>query len=335
MIRNILYSKYGIEVEEEKKIGQFEACIHNGELYTLVPIANKPEEEMDELERLVQHLVERGDKQVSHFLASKEGETRVEVEEQAFCVLQNKQVSGFTSKQLGRKLGKFHYRGRTVPFNVEKISRIGKWKNLWEKRLDQIEGFWNGMLYKEPESDFDRLFLESFPYYLGIGENALQYLVDTELDEEPAAVDSGTICHHRFIKNTWMGEYYIKNPFDWVFDHCGRDLSEWSRERYFQNIKTYHRDIRSFFHDYQTVMPLSAFSWRLIYARLLFPMHYIECIENYYSSVHEADRLLLEDRLKKFLSQSKDSERFLSHFFENVEVPVKKMKLPAVSWLAV
>ncbi|MGP7816319.1 spore coat putative kinase YutH [Niallia sp. 01092] len=334
MIRHILSSKYGIEVEEETRIGNYEACMNNGKLYTLVPIAQKEQEELTELEQITEHLVSRGDHQVGRFLQSKDGETKVEVEEQAFCVIHHDNVSSFTSKQLGRKLGKFHYRGRTVPFNVEKISRIGQWKGLWEKRLDQIESFWNGMLYKQLESEFDRMFLESFPYYLGLAENAIQYLVDTELDDEPGSVDSGTICHNRFLKETWMGNYYMKNPFDWVFDHCGRDLAEWSRERYFRNIKTYHRDVKKFFADYQTVMPLSSFSWRLVYSRLLFPIHYVECIESYYSSSHEADRLFLEDRMKKYLSQSKDAEQFLRQFFENVEVPVKKMKIPTVDWLA-
>ncbi|WP_445492333.1 spore coat putative kinase YutH [Niallia sp. 03133] len=333
MIRQILISKYGIEVNDEMRLGDYEACVDKDKLYTLVPIAQKKVEELAELERLSEHLLSRGDRQVGTFLQSKDGDTKVEVEKQSYCVIVNENVSSFTFKQIGRKLGKFHYRGRTVPFNVENISRIGQWKGLWEKRIDQIEAFWNTMLYKQPESEFDRMFLESFPYYMGMAENAIQYLVDTELDDEPDAVDSGTICHNRFVKETWMGNYYMKNPFDWVFDHCGRDLAEWSRERYFRNIKTYHRDVKKFFADYQTIMPLSSFSWRLVYARLMFPLHYVECIEDFYSAVHEEDRLFLEDRMKKYLSHSKESEQFLREFFENVEVPVRKMKIPTVDWL--
>lgn len=80
-------------------------------------------------------------------------------------------------------------------------------------------------------------------------------------------------------------------------------------------------------------MPLSSFAWRLIYARLLFPIHYVECIENYYSAIQEADRLFLEERLKKMLSQSRDLELFLKEFFDNTEVAVKTLKIPIVSWL--
>lgn len=333
MIRNILSSKYGIEVKDEIRLGNYEACKKDDDLYTLVPILNKDEEELNELAQLVEHLANIGDHQVSNFLETKDGNIRTEVEDRVYCVLVNKKVRSFTAKNIGRKLGKFHHRGRIVPFGVEKINRMGKWKSLWENRIDQMEKFWGTMLYKQPESDFDQLFLESFPYYMGIAENAIQYLVDTELDDEPSAIDSGTVCHVRFKRETWMGEYYIKNPFDWVFDHGGRDLAEWTRERYFRNIKTYHRDVKNFYDEYQSVLPLSPFSWRLVYARLIFPLHYVECVENYYSAQFEADRLMLEDQMKKYLNQSRDSEEFLRSFFENIEVPTKKMKIPAINWL--
>ena len=333
MIRNILKNMYGVTVEEETRIGHYEACVSEGKLYTLIPILNMEEDELTELEQIAVHIYQSGDHSVSTFLESKEGSKRTEMENQAYCVLVNDRLRAFQSKNLGRKLGKFHYRGRTVQFGVQKISRMGQWKGLWEQRLDQMEAFWNGMLYKQPESDFDRLFLESFPYYMGIAENAIQYLVDTELDDDPNVVDSGTICYNRFTRDTWAQDYYIKNPFEWVFDHCGRDLAEWTRDRYFRNIKTYHREVKEFFEEYQSIMPLSSFSWRLIYSRLLFPIHYVECVENYYSANHEADRLFLEDRLKKILNQSKDLESFLKQFYNNAEVPVKKMKIPTVSWL--
>ncbi|MCM3217141.1 spore coat putative kinase YutH [Niallia taxi] len=333
MIRKILYSHYGVEVTDELRFGHYEACRKDDNLYTLIPVDNKEEEEIQELQELVHHMTSLGDHRVSTFLESKEGNIREEVDGQAYCVLLNEHLQPLQSKQLGRKLGKFHYRGRSVQFGVQKISRMGQWKGMWEQRIDQMETYWNTKMYQEPESEFDKLFLEAFPYYMGIAENAIQYLVDTELDDETSPIDSGTVCHNRFMKSTWNGEYYVKNPFDWVFDHCGRDLAEWTRERYFINIKTYHRDVRSFFTDYQSVTPLSSFSWRLIYARLLFPLHFVECVENYYSSSSEAERHFLEDQLKKYLNQSKDAEEFLRVFYEMVEAPVKKTKIPTLSWL--
>ena len=68
----------------------------------------------------------------------------------------------------------------------------------------------------------------------------------------------------------------MKNPFDWVFDHASRDLAEWVRDYYIQHIHTYQRGVVQFFQEYQSIERLSSFSIRLLYARLLFPIHYFE-----------------------------------------------------------
>ena len=91
-------------------------------------------------------------------------------------------------RNLGRKLAKFHYRGRFVNFPLKKVNRIGQWKAFWEKRLEQMEKVWNEKLFHEPEHEFERMFLESFPYYMGLAENGIQYLTDTEIDDGTASV---------------------------------------------------------------------------------------------------------------------------------------------------
>ena len=48
-----------------------------------------------------------------------------------------------------------------------------------------MEKVWNGLLFQTPEDEFQRMFIDSFPYYIGLTENAIQYLVDTEIDDEP------------------------------------------------------------------------------------------------------------------------------------------------------
>ncbi len=69
-------------------------------------------------------------------------------------------------------------RGAFFPEEIEQLSRIGEWKALWEKRLDQLEKFWQSQVMNHPTDVFDQLFIESFPYYLGVAENAIQYVVD-------------------------------------------------------------------------------------------------------------------------------------------------------------
>ncbi|KAB2334742.1 spore coat protein YutH [Cytobacillus depressus] len=329
----LLRTHYGLQADEEIKIGKYQACRKEGQIYLIVPIGGMTEDELTELEMLTEHIVKHGEKYCSTFIKTKEGKTFSEWENARYSVLKNRQMQNRKLIRFGRKLAKFHYRGRSVSFSVNKISRIGQWKTLWETRLDQMEKVWNEMLFIPPESEFDRLFLESFPYYRGIAENAIQYIVDTEVDDHPGITDSGTICHIRFSADTWINSYYMKNPFDWIFDHSSRDLAEWTREKYYRNIKTYEPELRQFIRDYQSIVPLTSFSWRLYFARILFPLHYFYCIETYYGSSSEQEKQVLEERLQKLLQQSADHERFLGSFYEFAEVPVQKMRIPQIGWL--
>ena len=91
--------------------------------------------------------------------------------------------------------------------------------------------------------------------------------------------------------------------------------------------------MKSFFADYQSVEPLSSFAWRLLYSRLLFPLHYVDCIEEYYSTNSEQQKRLLQARLEKYLSQTNEQERILKEFYELAEVPVRKYRIPYIDWL--
>jgi spore coat protein YutH len=334
MLQKMLENQYGIKVEEYLKLDTYDALRGNGWLYLISRPGGKEETDISELEKIAEHLRNYGDQHVPIFLPTKEGSLITTWEKDQYCVLANRQIENQQKKlKLGRKLAKFHERGRRVPFQIERSSRIGEWKGLWEKRLEQMEKVWNGLLFQTPEDEFERMFIESFPYYMGLTENAIQYLVDSEIDDEPGETDAGTVCHERFTKSSWGANYYIKNPFDWVFDHRSRDIAEWTRERYFRNIQTYDLELKQFYADYQSISPLSSFSWRLLYARLLFPLHYFDCIESYYITRSEQEKKVLEEDLSKILRQSTDYERFLGSFFQLTGAPIKRLNLPQLEWL--
>jgi len=333
MLQKLLKKHYGIDAIEAMPIGHYHSCKKDNQRFILIPVNHVNDEELAELEQIANHLQKCGDRSVSVFLNTKENSRILALESEKYCVLTYHQPHSRTTGRIGRKLAKFHYRGRSISFPVQKTSRIGQWKNLWEKRIDQMEKVWNNMLYQYPENEFDRMFIESFPYYMAISENAIQYLVDTELDDDPKAIDNGTVCHHRYTIHTWGEDFLLRNPFDWVFDHCSRDLAEWTRDRYFHNYRTYQPEIQSFFKDYQSIEPLSSFAWRLLYARILFPLHYVECIEDYYSTTSEQQQRLLTEQLESYLQHTNDHEKFLRDFYQLIEVPVHKLQIPIIDWL--
>lgn len=333
MFQRLLQQKYGIRAIEEYKLGKYQACQDESAIYLLIPVSNMDDNSILELETLATYMLESGDQAVFYFKKSREGDSVLNFENNRYCVLAKASTQNRPVKRIGRKLAKFHYRGRAVPVEIRSISRIGMWKTYWEQRLDQLEKVWNDRLFQDPENEFERMFIESFPYYMGLAENAIQYLSDTEQDDEPGAVDSGTICHARFSVQTWSDSLLMKNPFDWVFDHCARDLAEWTRARYFQNIKTYEPEVRNFFQEYKTISTLTSFSWRLLYARLLFPLHYFECVEEYHITSSEQRKWQEEERLKKYIEQSREYEEFLKDFYSLAGAPVRRLKIPRVDWL--
>ena len=60
-------------MEEETRIGHYEACISQGRLYTLVPVGSIDEEELDERDQIAAHIYQTGDRHVSMLLETKEG----------------------------------------------------------------------------------------------------------------------------------------------------------------------------------------------------------------------------------------------------------------------
>jgi spore coat protein YutH len=335
MMQLMLEKKYGVKVNEHVKLDSYDALRGNGWFYLISRPGNRAEEEITELEKIAEHLRNYGDHYVPIFLPSKDGKLLTDWENSQYCVLANQQMDKNPKLKLGRKLAKFHERGRRIPFQIERSSRVGQWKDLWVKRLEQMEKAWSDLLFHTPDDEFERMFIESFPYYMGLTENAIQYLSDAEIDDEPIESDHGTVCHERFSSHSWGIDCMIKNPFDWVIDHRSRDLAEWTRERYFRNSQTYHLDLKQFFDEYQSISTLSPFSWKLLYSRILFPLHYFDCVESYYINHSEQQRKMLEEQLNKILRQSSEYERFLGGFFQLVEAPVKKFKLLQPEWIQV
>ncbi len=333
MSQDLLAKHFGLTPERAFFDGVMDRYMAGGLLYSIVSVSDVEQETLVEMYKLTEHMKTQGDRYVSSFVQSKEGRFLVTEKNQDYVVVRNENLPPVAEGKVGRKLGKFHFRGRLFEEKVEKISRMGQWKTLWERRLSQLEKAYYSVIENQPADEFERRFVESYPYYNSLSENAIQYLVDTELDEDPKPEDAGTICHERFQNSTWGTESCIHFPFHWVFDHASRDLAEWVREQYHLKNQTFHPGLQEFLREYGSVAPLSPFGWRLLYSRILFPLHYFECIEEYYISQSDGQKKAAEDKLDRYLKNSNHYEAFLSDFYHLSEVPVKKWGIPLVGWL--
>ncbi|MFO6498507.1 spore coat putative kinase YutH [Bacillus sp. z60-11] len=331
MMKDLIKEKFGIHIRDMTSYLSYQSFQTPNSIFLIVPVSHLTQTELAELYGMSQYLQEQRDPYVSTFIFTKDGEMTFEDGGATYVLLQA--APRFTNRSFpfGAELAEFHQKGRGYPYEVKETSRIGQWKELWGKRLDQLEQFWIQKSQSKQLEPFEKQFIESFPYYLGLTENAIQYLADTELDDQPQSMDSGTICQQRLSSETWKREPLIKVPLEWVFDHAARDLAEYTRSM-FQENNTFN-EIASFLQQYEQVTPLSSFSKRLLYSRLLFPLHYFETVEGYYIS-SESEHHYFENKLDHLLSRSAAYEKFLGAFQEMAAMRGGGYAvIPLVNWL--
>jgi spore coat protein YutH len=326
--------EYDIAVERMQKNGRYYTFFDKNQCYTVIPVHGRSEAELEELQKMSHYLISKGDVTVAPFVPTKSGRLVAYRNEQPIVIVRTPFLPYARNISIGRELAKFHQRGRICPLPLVHCRRIGQWKELWGKRVDQMEEFWKNKIIMGMETMFDRLFIESFPYYLGLAENAIQYVADTELDEEPVGIDYATFCHERLPNAGWTEGKEQKLPIDWVYDHCARDLAEWVRYLYVKKGRDSVREIRQFFRDYEHHTPLSPFAWRLVYARLLFPLHYFECIEGYYMTNDAKEKQQYAHMLQSIIARSREHEQFLASFMDIVGLASRRLSLPKVEWLS-
>lgn len=331
MTEKILEQYFGLKPENTIQDGRYKRYIIDHSLYSTIPVTNWEQEALIELYEMSEHMAKNGDPTVSTFIPGNHGKFLVTHEEQDYVVLHNYQIPAMRKGQTGRALAIFHERGKNMPNPITKLSHMGEWKNFWIRRLEQMEKVWASLLQEPGGEKFERLFIESFPYFMGLTENAIQYYTDTTMDEELTSFDFGTINHYRFTEHTWSSEFQIRNPFDWIFDHPARDLAEWIRHQYFQYPRSFRPELQRFIQSYESIAPLSRFAWRLVYSRLLFPLHYFTCVEDYFLSQTETSQRQLEEQLEKLVRETRDYELFLANFYHLASIDHEQ--LPLVEWL--
>lgn len=310
---------YYFRIDHIEKIGDRFIVRSGDDIYVAVP-TNEKESDMQQLYYMAMYMRAQGDETIATLLPTKTGRLigMLQGEQVSVWKIENRMQMGDIAQQLAL----FHRRGRTYPYAVSSRSRFGQWGELWGQRIDQLEQFWQLQVESPKKNDVDKRFIETFPYYLGFTENAIQYVVDTQLDEVPMRSDMPTICHEQFSQQTWEAG---KIPTDWVFDHASRDVAEWIRKQWLTARSD--ETIVRFLQTYEHSQSLSRFAWRMIYARLLFPLHYFQAIENYYCS--EGDmRQSYAQQLRQVFDEMETYEQKLRHFHDMTNVSI-----PRLDWL--
>ena len=169
------------------------------------------------------------------------------------------------------------------------------WAKLWSDKIDYFE-------YQISELGQGKdLILNSFSYYIGLGENAISYVTNTLNKYKPTNLDKICLSHRRIKFPNYKLNYF--NPLSFIFDYEIRDIAEFIKSAFFSN-----EDALNYLKQALKTTNFSIFSLSLLYARLLYPTYYFDLYEQIMNNEENEEKLipLIEkiDNYEKFLQEA-------------------------------
>ncbi|MCD5325158.1 MULTISPECIES: spore coat putative kinase YutH [Pontibacillus] len=325
-MRDQLHQQYQVYLGKEIQENGLFGYEGNDGYYFLIPYEEGMDDEVFEQRSISEFIRNQGTPQIGLPLFTTEGKLYTNVDGQNYMFVQV--PWGATSDSNGRWLTTLHEAGNQYPYQPQHISRYGQWKSLWEDKVDawfeQYKVQWN----ERPCSSMRRLFIETFPYVEGLSECAIQYLQESEQDWRYESNDQGTFTFQRLHPSMMSQTIW---PHTLVYDHPARDLAEWIRYSLLENGNQAYPPIRSMLDEYESTRPLSVFSWRLIYARLIYPVHLFDVLERTLSA-GEREQNDLEQEYRGLLQKQDQYEKQLKEFFNGVHIDYKRLRIPILDW---
>ena len=153
------------------------------------------------------------------------------------------------------------------------------WAQLWSDKIDYFE-------YQIHELGKDHeIILDSFSYYIGLAENAISYVNNTNSKYQKTGVDRICLSHRRINYPNYKLNYL--NPLSFIFDLEVRDIAEYIKSAYFHDA-----DALSYLKETLRISKFSLYSLELLYARLLYPSYYFDIYENIMNNKEEEEKLI-------------------------------------------
>ncbi|RSL34135.1 spore coat protein YutH [Salibacterium salarium] len=284
MMQRMVYDYYGLYVEEQFQVGRYTGFATKDANYLFVPESQENTSLWEEKLQWAQ-VMRQGDQTVALFIPSIQKNRSITLDGEKQLLFQlyvEKTRDDGTEEYNGSELATFHNQGMVMFPPVSSELFVQRWSEWWEKRLEQLENWYQSVKTKPAFSLMDRWFIKTFPYYLGMTENAIQCLKAIPVHERTE--EAGCISHFCYTPAAWVtiapNTRPIKLPSDWLYDHPTRDIAEWMRYAMEQGYS--HTQIENFVQSYERHNQVTSFGWDLIIGRLLFPYYYLEQMEQTY-----------------------------------------------------
>lgn len=323
-MRDLLNTFYAIQISEEILIEDRVAFKSGNNIYFITLATNNKAIHMEQ-SFLAHYLVKKGYAHTAHPVPNHYGEWITNYRDENYLVLKVIQLQENIPSEHGKILAQFHQKNRAYAYEPQHISSYGQWKNLWIDKLTSFEK----KIIEEAENhknNYYRLLMDVLPYIIGISENAIQYVQETNYENRYDQTDQGTITFQRY-------DDHLQRPIIWhtdlVYDHIARDLAEFIRHQLIQDGEQAFNDISIFLKSYQLIHPLSIFSWRLLYARLIYPVHLFDLIEEGFVEKNFEKHF---QQLQQITEKQTDYEHCLDYFFQRIGLDQDQMQIPVLNW---
>lgn len=181
------------------------------------------------------------------------------------------------------------------------------WEVLWGNLIDYYE-----MQIGQNEKKYP-LIRESFDYFVGMGENAISYLVNTKKEVKPNFYDKKVLSHNNLYSSLF-------DPLNIILDHKARDLAEYIKLSFFNNNQNIFKELDEYFYYNH----YSFYGMRILFARIMYPSFYFKLYDEILSKKKE------EKELNSIIKRIDDYELYLSNIYFYLR---KYYDIPMIEWL--
>lgn len=195
---------------------------------------------------------------------------------------------------------------------IGKFSKFN-WIELWSKKIDYLE------YYMDTKDNIDDNIKSIFNYFIGLGENAINYIKKTFEDERATESDSLTLCHNRITINYTLYDLY--NPLNIIVDHMSRDVAEYLKSLFYTRKYNIHKI------EYIIKKAnLSNFGSRLLLGRIIFPTFFFDLLDDCEINNFSSDEII------DVYNRTSEYEKFIFMVYTTI-TDNKKNAIPNVYWL--
>ena len=186
------------------------------------------------------------------------------------------------------------------------------WVELWSAKVDYVE-YQIRNLGKDKKT-----VLNTLSYYVGLAENAITYANYTSKKYPMESTEKITLSHRRVYFPNYSKDFM--NPLNFIFDLELRDIAEYIKSAFFNDIQTAYIELKTFLSKRR----LSIFGYHMLYARLLYPSYYFDSYEMIMNGYKE------EKELIKIIDKVELYENFLKDAYYLI---LEKCPIEKIDWI--